>query len=232
MANQETYSAISGADIHAVFGNYKFGSIQMLRYGISRDKAFIYTLGSPTARATARGKRAVQGAFVFTMIDREGLAKSMRNAGDTRQIFMNHDERANFANYATNVAPDTEENIKEVFNAGGSVATTGITGGAFNPYVESSIFKSSNFGISSDAILSDQLLPFDITIVGVPEYGARFGKRLIIHGVEIMTEASGTSIEDLTLEKQQAFIARNVSDWTPLEALNGEVGTGYSGWSN
>ena len=45
MANQETYSAISGADIHAVFGNFKFGSIQMIRYATQREKAFIYTMG-------------------------------------------------------------------------------------------------------------------------------------------------------------------------------------------
>ena len=74
MANQtESYNAISGADIHAVFGNYKFGSIQMIRYSSTREKAFIYTMGSPSPRATARGKRSVSGAFVFTMIDRKGL---------------------------------------------------------------------------------------------------------------------------------------------------------------
>ena len=232
MANQETYSAISGADIHAVFGNFKFGSIQMIRYATQREKAFIYTMGSPTPRATARGKRSVSGAFVFTMIDREGLVKSMRNAGDNRQIFLSKDESANFANASNNATPNTEDNIKAAFNGGGTFGNTGTTGSGFNPYVETSIFKSSNFGDKTNAYLSDQLLPFDITIVGVPEYGAQYAKRLIIHGVEIMTEASGSSIDDLVLEKQQAFIARGISDWTPLDTLNGETGTGASSWSS
>ena len=232
MANQETYSAISGADIHAVFGNFKFGSIQMIRYATQREKAFIYTMGSPTPRATARGKRSVSGAFVFTMIDREGLVKSMRNAGDNRQIFLSKDESANFANAANNAAPNTEDKIKAAFNGGGTFGNTGTTGSGFNPYVETSVFKSSNFGDTTNAYLSDQLLPFDITVVGVPEYGAQYAKRLIIHGVEIMTEASGSSIDDLVLEKQQAFIARGISDWTPLDTLNGETGTGASGWSS
>lgn len=232
MANQETYSAISGADIHAVFGNFKFGSIQMIRYATQREKAFIYTMGSPTPRATARGKRSVSGAFVFTMIDREGLVKSMRNAGDNRQIFLSKDESANFANAANNAAPNTEDKIKVAFNGGGTFGNTGTTGSNFNPYVETSIFKSSNFGDKTNAFLSDQLLPFDITVVGVPEYGAQYAKRLIIHGVEIMTEASGSSIDDLVLEKQQAFIARGISDWTSLDTLNGETGTGASGWSS
>ena len=232
MANQETYSAISGADIHAVFGNFKFGSIQMIRYATQREKAFIYTMGSPTPRATARGKRSVSGAFVFTMIDREGLVKSMHNAGDKRQIFLSKDESANFANASNNAAPNTEDKIKTAFDGGGTFGNTGTTGSGFNPYVETSIFKSSNFGGKSNAYLSDQLLPFDITIVGVPEYGAQYAKRLIIHGVEIMTEASGSSIDDLVLEKQQAFIARGISDWTPLDTLNGETGTGASSWSS
>lgn len=232
MANQETYSAISGADIHAVFGNFKFGSIQMIRYATQREKAFIYTMGSPTPRATARGKRSVSGAFVFTMIDREGLVKSMHNAGDNRQIFLSKDESANFANASNNAAPNTEDKIKTAFDGGGTFGNTGTTGSGFNPYVETSIFKSSNFGDKSNAYLSDQLLPFDITIVGVPEYGAQYAKRLIIHGVEIMTEASGSSIDDLVLEKQQAFIARGISDWTPLDTLNGETGTGASSWSS
>ena len=232
MANQETYSAISGADIHAVFGNFKFGSIQMIRYATQREKAFIYTMGSPTPRATARGKRSVSGAFVFTMIDREGLVKSMRHAGDNRQIFLSKDESANFANASNNATPNTEDKIKTAFNGGGTFGNTGTTGSGFNPYVETSIFKSSNFGDKSNAYLSDQLLPFDITIVGVPEYGAQYAKRLIIHGVEIMTEASGSSIDDLVLEKQQAFIARGISDWTPLDTLNGETGTGASSWSS
>ena len=232
MANQETYSAISGADIHAVFGNFKFGSIQMIRYATQREKAFIYTMGSPTPRATARGKRSVSGAFVFTMIDREGLVKSMRNAGDNRQIFLSKDESANFANASNKAAPNTEDNIKIAFDGGGTFGNTGTTGSGFNPYVETSIFKSSNFGDKTNAFLSDQLLPFDITVVGVPEYGAQYAKRLIIHGVEIMTEASGSSIDDLVLEKQQAFIARGISDWTPLDTLNGETGTGASSWSS
>lgn len=226
MSNETQYSAISGADIHAVFGNYKFGSIQMIRYAINREKAFIYTMGSPTPRSTARGKRSIQGAFVFTMIDRDGLVRAMADAGDSRKIFLSHDESINFANRGNAAEGQTDEHLAAVFNAGGSYGVTGITGDKFNPYVETSIFKSSNFGQSSTALLSDQLLPFDITIVGIPEYGAQYAKRLIIHGVEIMTDASGSSIDDLVLEKQQAFIARNISDWVPLEQLEGETGSG------
>ena len=40
-----------------------------------------------------------------------------------------------------------------------------------------------------------------------------------------MTEASGTSIDDLVIEKQNSFIARNVSDWVSFKELGGKTGS-------
>lgn len=226
--NYSTFSSLGGADIHAVFGNYKFGSIQMIRYASSREKAQIYTLGSPSARATARGKRSVSGAFVFTLIDRDGLVKAMSKAGGTgSQVFLSHDEIANFANSSNSTIPKGDEKAQAALRAGGTLGTTGIVGGGgYSPFTNESIFAPENFGKPQDAYISDQLLPFDITIVGLPEYGSNFAKRLVIHGVEILTEASGTSIDDLVIEKQHSFIARSISDWVSLADISGATGTG------
>ena len=113
--SDQLYTSLGGSDIHAVFGNYKFGSIQMIRYAVSREKAQIYTLGSPSARATARGKRSVSGAFVFTLIDRKGLVKAMAEAGgDTNgHVFLNNDEIANFANSANQAKPTASKDYKD-----------------------------------------------------------------------------------------------------------------------
>ena len=233
--SDQLYTSLGGSDIHAVFGNYKFGSIQMIRYAVSREKAQIYTLGSPSARATARGKRSVSGAFVFTLIDRKGLVKAMADAGgDTNgRVFLNNDEIANFANSANQAKPTASQNYRDSTRAGGTFGSAGIIGStttakqsAFVPFTDSSIFKETNFGQPVAPYIADQLLPFDITIVGVPEYGSAFAKRLIIHGVEIMTEASGTSIDDLVIEKQNSFIAKSVSDWVSLGEIGGATGSG------
>ena len=232
--SDQLYTSLGGSDIHAVFGNYKFGSIQMIRYAVSREKAQIYTLGSPSARATARGKRSVSGAFVFTLIDRKGLVKAMADAGgDTNgRVFLNNDEIANFANSANQAKPTASQNYRDSTRAGGTFGSAGIIGSttsnqsAFVPFTDSSIFNESNFGQATAPYIADQLLPFDITIVGVPEYGSAFAKRLIIHGVEIMTEASGTSIDDLVIEKQNSFIAKSVSDWVSLGEIGGATGSG------
>ena len=240
--SDQLYTSLGGSDIHAVFGNYKFGSIQMIRYAVSREKAQIYTLGSPSARATARGKRSVSGAFVFTLIDRKGLVKAMADAGGITNglIFLNKDEIANFANSANQAKPTASQAYKDSTRAGGTFGSAGVIGtttsnqSAFVPFTDSSIFKESNFGRAIAPYIADQLLPFDITIVGVPEYGSAFAKRLVIHGVEIMTEASGTSIDDLVIEKQNSFIAKSVSDWVSLGEIGGATGSGsfdrFSSW--
>ena len=232
---EEIFTSLGGSDIHAVFGNYKFASIQMIRYAVSREKAQIYTLGSPSARATARGKRSVSGAFVFTLIDKKGLVRAMAEAGGTAtgDVFLSHDEIANFANSANTAKPKASDMYKNTTRAGGTIGITGVVGGTsggnasnFNPYVDESIFSENNFGTRATPYLADQLLPFDITIVGIPEYGSAYAKRLIIHGVEIMTEASGTSIDDLVIEKQNSFIARSVSDWVALTDIGSATGSG------
>lgn len=230
----QSFNAISGSDMHCMFGNYKFASLQSIRYASTREKGFVYSVGSPSPRATVRGKRSVSGAFIFSMIDRKGLVEAMNSAGgNTGKIFLSSDEQANFANSANNPIALTTKEQREAFTAGGSITTAGIVGGgAFSNFVEESVFKASNFGSEVSAYVSDQLLPFDITVVGIPEYGAKYARRLVIHGVEITTEASGTSIDDLVVEKQQSFIARGISDWVGLGQISGETGTGASNWSN
>src|SRR5690606_754552 len=52
----------------------------------------------------------------------------------------------------------------------------------------------------------DQIPPFDVTITGKNELGLDTSLRIL--GVQIMTEASGISVDDITLEKAVSFIAR------------------------
>ena len=159
----------------------------------------------------------------------------MAEAGGTKdgEVFLSHDEIANFANSANVAKPKPSDMYKNATSAGGTIGITGVVGtgngnqaASFNPYADESIFQENNFGTRAAPYLADQLLPFDITIVGIPEYGSAYAKRLIIHGVEIMTEASGTSIDDLVIEKQNSFIARSVSDWVSLTDIGGATGTG------
>lgn len=221
---EKIFTSLSGCDIKAVFGNYEFANLHMIKYAISREKAKIFTMGSPTARATARGKRSVGGALVFSHLDTKGLVRSMAEQDKTGQVFLSKSELINSGKGTKFTTNDTQ--LRTAIRQGGSVALDGLIAGttAFDPLAGKSVFDASNFGESVNPFLADQLLPFDITIVGTSEYGAGLAQRLVIKNVEITTEASGTSIDDLAIEKQMAFIADTILDWTLLTDLGGDKG--------
>lgn len=64
-----TFHSFAGQDITAVFEGQTIGTIQALSYSIQREKAAIYTMGSPNPRAFSRGKRMIAGSLVFILFD-------------------------------------------------------------------------------------------------------------------------------------------------------------------
>ena len=238
------YRSLSGSEIHAVFGNIKFGDIQMIKYAVSRQKAPIYTMGSADMRAIARGPRSINGALVFSHLSTGGLVQAMSEAG--YKIFLSHDELANY-NESYRDGKTLSEEQKSALRAGGTIGFQGVvskeglqslsgnytsaataaqkqgTQSNFDPFaIGESINPLANYGSVTNAWLADQLPPFDITLIGVPETaGEEINKKsstfspqsLIIRGVEFVSESSGTSIEDLVIEKQMSWLARSLKDW-------------------
>jgi len=63
---------------------------------------------------------------------------------------------------------------------------------------------------------SDQIPPFDITLVGVNEFGSATTMR--IHGVHLISEGTGVSVDDNVQEAQMTFVAQQVTWWKPVES--------------
>ena len=144
----------------------------------------------------------------------------------------------------------TEQGLQTLGTTAGTNTSSGLLGGAvravansalgassnstatsgFNLFSEgTSVFSEINYGSCTTPFLADQLPPFDITLVGIPETahcnetgGVKASMQsLVLRGVEIVSEASGTSIEDLVIEKQMSFLARSIRDWrNPDENYN------------
>ena len=226
---QSLYRTLSGCEIHAVFGNIIFGDIQMIKYTSSRQRAPVYTLGSPNARAMARGVRSINGALIFSHLSSKGIVEQLAEAGP--KVFLGQDELANYVNDSNRRgAKELTPSQKKAFaarQAGGTLAQSGFIGDAtiFDAFSQgTSIFKASSFGKVVAPYLADQLPPFDITLVGIPEVAGAEAEvegyspqSLIIRGVEFTSEASGTSIQDMVIEKQMAFIARSIHEWSSPE---------------
>lgn len=232
---QEIFQSLSGSEIHAVFGNIKFADIQMIKYASSRQKAPVYTMGSADLRAIARGPRSINGALIFSHLSKQNLVEKMGEAG--YQVFLSNDESANYnsAYKKSGAAGDQDNNAlkRQALRASGTIANYGAVGqnglgdgtGTFDPFaVGEDIYNLANFGQVQSAFLADQLPPFDITLVGIPETAAAGlvdktykPQSLVLRGVEFVSEASGTSIEDLVIEKQMSFLARSLQDWSGVD---------------
>ena len=250
MATEKIFRSLSGSEIQAVFGNVKFADLQMLKYAVSRQKVPIYTMGSADLRAIARGPRSINGALIFSHLSTQGLVSEMKKAGN--KVFLSHDELANYNEQYMN-GSDLSETQKKALKAGGTIGYEGIvttnkisadgktaladlnnTGNKslFDPFAVGATFSAiknlDNYGKATNAWLADQLPPFDITLIGIPETAGNeiFSgdkdfkpEALILRGVEFVSESSGTSIQDLVIEKQMAFIARSIKDWHNVDYM-------------
>ena len=71
--SSRSYNSFSGSDIRACVGQYQFAELQAVSYSVQREKAPIYTMGSPDARCFSRNKRGIAGTLVWVNFDRHGL---------------------------------------------------------------------------------------------------------------------------------------------------------------
>src|SRR5271157_5677586 len=94
-----SYNSFSGSDIRAQIGPFPFAEIQAISYSVTREKAPIYTMGSPDPRSFSRNKRGIAGSLVWINFDRHALlnlvyslgGQFVANVDDLRPQFMTND---------------------------------------------------------------------------------------------------------------------------------------------
>jgi hypothetical protein len=182
----QTFTSFSGADIVATFGSRVIGELQGITYSITREKAPIYTMGSPDPRSFSRGKRGIAGNIVFTVFDRDALLAEMTNYGKKADVY-------GWGSYGNShgdaLSMDTWNNTM----TGQAVSSGGLKGVALTPL---------------PAMYVDELPPFDVTITFANEYGQV--AVMTIYGVEILNEGSGMSIDDVVTERAMTYVARRI----------------------
>jgi hypothetical protein len=200
-----SYNTFSGSDIKAVIGTHQFAELQAISYSVTREKAPIYTMGSPDPRSYSRNKRGIAGSIIWINFDRHALLDVFyKTAG--RFVANTDDIRPQFA-----VLNDQPFNQDAIFNStltrtvGLPISTT------VNNLDALTITDVSSLKEFAAPWYSDQVLPFDVTLAGNNEYGAAMAMR--IYGIEILNEGSGVSIDDAVTEMQATFVARYVQPW-------------------
>lgn len=176
-----TYTTFSGADIVATFGGIEIGALSGITFSVTREKAPIYTMGSPNPRSFSRGKRGIAGSLIFTVFDRPALYTMLDKNRENNTVSQQFFTRAHNA-----LPGDTaykNRGIADINDQGSSV-------------------------IKKVPYYADQIPPFDITITFVNEYGQAAVRS--IYGVELLNEGSGASMDDIVIEETMTYVAREL----------------------
>lgn len=184
-----TFNSFSGIDIIPVFDGNPIGECQGISYSVSREKAPLYTLGSPNPRSFSRGKRGIAGAVVFLVFDRSALFESMKE----NSFFWGN----------TWEQPIVQAQSSEflVRQSDSAVANNGDVG---SNAVE--VNKTS-----MQAYYHDQIPPFNVKLIASTERG--HGAVMEILGMEILNCGSGVSVDDITTDESCTWIAVNIIPW-------------------
>lgn len=202
----QSYNSFSGVDITAVFGSRVIGSLQGISYSVTREKAPIYTMGSPDPRAFSRGKRGIAGSLIFTMFDRNAFLDEMKFV---RQ----------FAAEKTDPRPPGFSQVEPIPGAG----VQNVTGIGNIQVNELDIAQAGAQKEAATPWYADQVPPFDVTLSAANEYGAVSIMR--IYGLEILNEGYGISIDDIVSEQQYTYVCRGIAPWTaqaPIQLAAGQ----------
>ena len=191
-----TYTTFSGADIVASFNGVSIGELSGITFSVTREKAPIYTMGSPNPRSFSRGKRGIAGSLIFTVFDRPALYKMLEQSRE-RGSEMKYFTRTHNAIQGSNGTRN--HGIANVQNDGRSI-------------------------VSEIPFYADQIPPFDITITFANEYGQAAARS--IYGVELLNEGSGASMDDIVIEETMTYVARELGPMYTIgiDALQSEEG--------
>lgn len=180
----ETYTSFSGSDIVATFGGVVVGTLLGISWSITREKAPVFTMGSPSPRSFTRGKRGIAGSLQFQTFDRPALY----------QMIATHLDNGN-----TNIRYFTRSsNIVPGFDAQNNATHAGIVPVA-----------SQTMDVRSAVpYYADQIPPFDVSLTFANEYGQAAVRS--IYGVELLNEGSGASMDDTNIEEVMTYVARDI----------------------
>lgn len=207
-----TYTSFSGCDIVCTFGDTVIGELQAITYHVQREKAPIYTMGSPEARSFSRGKRGIAGSLVFTIFDRDALIAALQNHIKKEKTF--HRIGNNSLEYQRISVDEWDSKMKDIALQGVSAAS------------DNAKEVTRNISSAATPIYEDEIPPFDITISFANEYGQKAS--IVLYAVEILNESSGFSIDNVVSEKACTFVARKVEYMKPVDRKSAGSNASYT----
>lgn len=241
--NDNNMTVFSGGDLQAYINNIKVGNLESVTWSISVEVVGNYVMGRRDAVVYTTGKRVVVGSMVLSQYDRHALLEQVFNISKLKLTTIgalwtpDTDTKAAVGQLAatkqvTLNAPTgvgaqlstPEYVVKDGLAAGSnnvwtSGQTRGISRGAYEEFMKNALVDTARAIGSTKFNYSDQLPPFDLTLVGVTKAGQ--AARCSIFGLQVTQETAGFSQNDLGNSVGMSFVALAVSPWRAIELGDG-----------
>ncbi len=185
-ALRSNYSTFSPTDITIFMGGKEIGSANALQFTIMRQKTPAFVFGSTNPKAFARGPRLITGEIKEMIIAKESMLEAMNEIIVGNEIYRNYTDTQRYENQ-------------------------------INRYGDGSVFAPDEGSYTDDYIVPfkyvgvihlDELLPFDIVLAGVDEFGNL--AKLEIKGCEFSTQNVAINMnESGAIMGSYQFVARD-----------------------
>lgn len=205
--NEGLYSVLTGTDIYTVFGDVLMTTLQGISYSITRQKAPVYTMGSADFRGVARSKRGIAGSIILTTFDRHALYDFMSTSEFAAKKGSLETTSTNPYKAAIGTSPATLQRSLQTMSPAEISASVQVSALSAVTSIQDKMSEKAT------PMYADQLMPFDVTMMGANEYNA--GAQMRAFGIELLNEGSGVSVDDTSNEVQMTYIARALSGWVP-----------------
>ena len=196
---ETTYTSFTGADMVATIAGVNIGTLLSVSFSVQREKAGIYTCGSPDYRSVSRGKRGIAGSLIFQVFNRDALYQVVA------------DESLGFKFWQRISNVNMSERRVGMPAPNNDLADWRQQAHAWKQFVP---------------FYADQIPPFDITMSFLNEIGNM--AVMDIRGCEILNEGMGISVEDMAIEQAMTFIARSIGKITPIDK-HSQIGSEIEG---
>lgn len=192
---------------------YQLGSIHTLSYSVYTAKSPVKSLGFRNIKSLPRGTRTVAGTMVFNQINQHPL-------DDIGLSSILNDEKG-ILTYSSGSETYVRNSIVNLPVAGEAVDVIPPTISKRHMY--DFAWDTRPFG---QIIHPSELPPFDIILLFVNEIG-NIGK-MIIYGVDLISEGSVLSVEDIYTEVTYQYQAKDIEyfhavDWDQTEQWRSRV---------
>lgn len=236
----------AGRDLVAYINNIKVGNLEAVTWSSSTEVVGNYAMGNADALGYTKGKRVIVGSLSMTQWDRHVLLEQVfnlsGNALSSNKPLTQGDlwspgsvgnairSSRNFTIAGLNTSIGgtgaqqvTQANVDDTTAMLNTSVARGVSRTDYARILRDQVQDAARQMAARRINYSDQIPPFDLTLVGVNDAG--YSAYATIFGITITQETAGFSMNDLGNTVGMSFVALNISPWRPVVDIQQGVAT-------